>query len=364
MMRISSRMKSKITLTVLLLLAVMTNFTARPQEASQTITVCPEGPPVCQFQRIQDAINASPDGATIEVGPGTYQENLFIFHSLKLIGAGPDRTEIRSLSTVEGRDVILAYGGLTEEPIKVAIEGFKITGTPRGGQAIRMQRVFNVSLRNNEIIGGGILLQNVALVEIQGNVFRDRYPFGGIGVENSGLITIKDNIIQNNGAGIDIRYTKEVNIYNNTILGNRTLGINLTDVSQASIASNTISDNGYDGISVMEFEGTISKNIIQNNNWNGIELDLKSKATVTNNMIEMNGKSGIYVLDETVRASFEANTIRDNQQYGIWVASLENVTTCRLNRVEGNKMGDYAVGPSYPLPPPSEELRQLCEGGE
>ncbi|MCS6936833.1 MAG: hypothetical protein NZ610_02030 [Candidatus Bipolaricaulota bacterium] len=26
------------------------------------ITVCPEGPPACQFRQIQDAINAAPEG--------------------------------------------------------------------------------------------------------------------------------------------------------------------------------------------------------------------------------------------------------------------------------------------------------------
>ncbi|MGQ9602220.1 MAG: right-handed parallel beta-helix repeat-containing protein, partial [Candidatus Bipolaricaulia bacterium] len=118
-----------------------------------------------------------------------------------------------------------------------------------------------------------------------------------------------------------------------------------------------------EGISVMTFEGTISDNIVRNNSGDGIGLHLRTKATINSNIIEMNGKSGIQVWDETVRASFEANTIRNNQWYGIWVESLENVIVCRLNRVEGNEMGDYAVGPCYPLPPPSEELRQMCEGG-
>lgn len=111
----------------------------------------------------------------------------------------------------------------------------------------------------------------------------------------------------------------------------------------------------------MSFEETISENIVQNNSWNGIGLDLESKATITNNIIEMNGWNGIQAWDETVGVSLEADTIRNNHQYGIWVASLENVIVCRLNRVEGNEKGDYAVGPSYPLPPPSEELRQVCE---
>ena len=349
----------KVVLMSLLLLVVAAGFVARPQEASQILTVCPEGPPACQFQRIQDAINASPDGATIEVGPGVYQGNLFIFHSLKLFGAGPDRTEIRSLSTIEGRDVILVYGGFVDPPgIEVTIEGFKITGTPRKGLAIQMERVFKSSLQGN-IIGGGVYLRYAFLIEIQGNTLQ-----GGLGIEDSGLITIQDNLIQGGRNGIGIGSSEEVNFHNNIIQNNRAWGINLDSLSRSHIVGNIIKDNGFDGISVDgSVEIIISGNTIENNGWDGIDLDLKSEVIVTNNMIEGNGKSGIQIKD-AARASIEANTIRNNQRYGILVEVLENVTVCRLNKVEGNEKGDYAVGPSYPLPPPSEELRQMCEGGE
>ncbi|MGQ9734270.1 MAG: right-handed parallel beta-helix repeat-containing protein, partial [Candidatus Bipolaricaulia bacterium] len=304
----------------------------------------------------QDAINASPDGATIEVGPGTYIENLFIFHDLKLIGAGLEKTEIRGLSKIPGRNVILVYGGFVEYPIKVTIEGFTIRGVPEEVDAIWMERVFNLSFRNNRIIEGNFFLQHAVWAEIEGNSLHSAY----IGVQDSSLVSIKGNtIIQ---GGIDIRYSSEVEIHDNVIQNNRFVGINLTDLTQSSVIGNTVTD-GHEGISVMTFEGTISDNIVRNNSWNGIGLHLRTKATINSNIIEMNGQSGIQVWDETVRASFEANTIRNNQRYGIWVESLENVIVCRLNRVEGNEMGDYAVGPCYPLPPPSEELRQMCEGG-
>ena len=71
------RIKLERMILIGLLLLVVASFSAAPQEDSQVFTVCPEGPPACQFQRIQDAINASPDGATIQVRPGIYRENLF-----------------------------------------------------------------------------------------------------------------------------------------------------------------------------------------------------------------------------------------------------------------------------------------------
>jgi parallel beta-helix repeat protein len=353
--------QGKVALVGLLLLVVAASFAARPQEAGQTFTVCPEGPPACQFQRIQDAINASPDGATIEVASGTYQENLFIFHSLKLIGSGADKTVIKSLSTVAGRDVIRVYGGFAEYPIKVAIEGFTITGVPRRGGAIWMQRVFNISIENDVVDGGGIFLQNASWVEIQGNTFQNS-PYG-IRVEDSGSITIQGNLFQGNGDGIDIWNSSEVKIQANTIQNNRASGVALPGVTQASIIDNHVKGNRRDGIYVLRFEGSISGNTIRSNVGNGISLLDENQATITNNTIEDNGQSGIQVWNKTAKVSLEANTITNNQWYGIWVADLKNVVTCRLNKVEGNEKGDYAVGPAYPLPPPSEELRQMCEGG-
>jgi pectin methylesterase-like acyl-CoA thioesterase len=56
-------------------------------DSQSTLIVCPIGP--CQFQTIQAAIDAAPVNATIQINPGTYEENLVITKSLKLIGSGP-----------------------------------------------------------------------------------------------------------------------------------------------------------------------------------------------------------------------------------------------------------------------------------
>ena len=44
--------------------------------AQATTTVCPAGPPTCDFTIIQDALDDAVDGETIDVGAGTYSESI------------------------------------------------------------------------------------------------------------------------------------------------------------------------------------------------------------------------------------------------------------------------------------------------
>ncbi len=71
---------------------------------------------VVEGQSIQAAIDVAAPGATITVGPGTYDENLSIDKSLSLIGAGRDVTTVQA---IQGRNY---NGGAFQSPI-VRIEG-------------------------------------------------------------------------------------------------------------------------------------------------------------------------------------------------------------------------------------------------
>lgn len=84
----------------------------------QVLTVCPEGPPRCQFAKIQAAIDAATDGVTILISPGTYLERevLKISKNVTLIGSEP-------------RLVQLIIDQISiEEPAQVLIQGLTIQG--------------------------------------------------------------------------------------------------------------------------------------------------------------------------------------------------------------------------------------------
>ncbi len=65
------------------------------QSQGMELTVCPQGPPACDFSKIQKAIEAAPYGATIRIEEGTYIEHLLVKKSLRLIGAGQNKTTVK-----------------------------------------------------------------------------------------------------------------------------------------------------------------------------------------------------------------------------------------------------------------------------
>src|SRR4029453_8173359 len=61
---------------------------------ARTVTVCPSGPPSCDYATIQEALDAVEDGDSIRVAPGTYAGGLNIEKSVRLLGSGASQTTI------------------------------------------------------------------------------------------------------------------------------------------------------------------------------------------------------------------------------------------------------------------------------
>jgi hypothetical protein len=82
------------TTTLAIAAAMAAGTVTRSNFAQTTRTVCPD--PSCDYSRIQDAVDASADGDTIEVGPGVYSEVLS-FHgkAIRVVSTdGPSSTFI------------------------------------------------------------------------------------------------------------------------------------------------------------------------------------------------------------------------------------------------------------------------------
>jgi len=356
------------------------------QQEPPIIVVCPEGPPLCQFAKIQDAINAAPDGSSatsyippteILVAPGTYEENLVIRKSVILKGSDRDRVILRPKpgGGRETRAAILAVGDIA--PMTVQISGFTIQQSSDRGGAVGIHMVgqwFGALIYNNRFQNSdaGIFLMYSGRMVIRDNIFEGG-EFGGAGIEvmDSAELKITENTFLNlsksfqpvNGIAIWSSQGRspegsEIIVTQNTLRNIGGDGILVSNSTGVTIRENIVEGTGivvYDSSEAI----TVQKNFVLKG---GISIK-NSSAIVTSNRVEEGGGITVWkVLGERApEAQLLKNEIRRNE-WGIWAERIEYVTLCQGNQASENRAGDYVTGPP-PDPQPSPELKQKCEGG-
>jgi parallel beta-helix repeat protein len=324
---------------------------------------------VSQGQSIQAAINASSNGDTINVSPGTYGENLNINGKyISIIGnpSDPSGTVLKSVSA----DVAVIF--ISNVPwmsdLKTVISGLTIAnGHAPSGQ------------------GGGITVFNGASPEISNNVITGNTAHaygGGIAVYANSSPVIRNNTISNNaatsgGGGIFVYNGSSPVIFGNTITGNRTFGavisgggssgggVYLENTTDPNAHSNPVVLNNQINNNSAEFAGggimvRMGANVIIEGNHvgsnsaaygGGIHLESAgSIAKLASNVIEGNTAisdskfvgsgvgGGVSIFDNTV-ATLMSNIIRGNaaSDLGGGVSSAENAnTTLTGNLFSGN----------------------------
>lgn len=193
------------------------------------------------FCGIQAAINDSDtlSGHTIDVGPGSYNEDVNVSKSLTLQGAGPGSTTIVGPIGGDGATVRVSADGVT-------VAGFTIT---RAGN--------NTTDWNNSYLNSaGVAMQGA----YTGMVVRDNILTGNrtaIDINNSSGHTIRNNEITFNRTGLLFRnQTDNMTVVENEITDNWTVGVLFLDASSGSnspvqtalnsnFSNNDISDNWY-----------------------------------------------------------------------------------------------------------------------
>lgn len=356
-------------------------------QESPIIVVCPQGPPFCPFTKIQDAINAAPDGSSatayipptkIIVAPGTYEENLVIRKSVILQGGERDQVILRPKAG-GGRETgaaILVVGDIA--PMYVQISGFTIQQSSEQGGAVGMHIVgqwwgaliYNNRFQNSD---AGIFLMYSARVAIRNNIFEGgKFGGAGISVIDSGKLEIAENIFLNLSKsfaqvnGIAIWASRghspkgsEIVVAKNTLRNIGGDSILVSDSAGVEIQENTIEGRGiviYEASEAI----TVQKNSVLKG---GISIQ-NSSALVKSNRVEEGGGITVWkgLGERTPVAQLLDNEIRRNE-WGIWAERIEYVTLCQGNRVSENRIGDYVTGPTGLFPPnPSPELKQKCEG--
>jgi parallel beta-helix repeat protein len=186
-------------------------------------------------------------------------------------------------------------------------------------------------------------------------------PAGQVILANTTNATVENVDVSDTSTGLQLGFTDNTTIANNTITNNNDDGVDLYDSSGTTITNNTITNNDYNGVRLYRSSGTtITNNTITNNNGDGgVVLDASSGTTITNNTITNNGdgvdlyrSSGTTITNNTITNNgvgvglFESsgvevhqNNIHDNTGAGLGVFAGDTV------HAENNWWG-AADGPS------------------
>jgi hypothetical protein len=326
-------------------------------QAQEQWTVCPEGPPQCPFVRIQEAIDAAPEGSLIRIGPGSYQENLQIEKTLSLSGAGPDRVVITPVPASPDQSHVALRWGKT--PTLIVIEGLSVVSAAPEGRPS-----YGISMG--------------ALAAILKNVKISGYP---VGIQSGASeLYIKEITIERNRIGL-WQVAGHATVVDSTVLDNET-GIegNSLLVSRSNISRNQV------GIHVVFSPKAVSHGL-PDPLWEGI---IQHQVAILANQISENeigiliGQAipldsyypeGVVAVPDLLR--IEENRILNNQKYGVSLEGWQCLCTderpdedrlsCLIlhgsipskilltttepnNEIQGNGKSDLCP-PDYPWPP-------------
>jgi uncharacterized protein YjbI with pentapeptide repeats len=165
--------------------------------------VCPSG---CPFTTLGPAVDATDDGGTIRICPGTYRTlDVIIFKDVTIVGAGDGaggtildgERQARVLdiddATVTIRDLTVTRGGVT---------GFDLGGGIFVGSVstLTLERV-QVTDNANGLLGGGIIVDTTSTLHLrQSAVTNNRVDIEGQGggIYNQGTVTLNASRIAGN----------------------------------------------------------------------------------------------------------------------------------------------------------------------
>jgi len=313
-------------------------------------TVCPAGPPTCDYSIIQDAVDAASDGDVIKVAEGTYSNintnggTSQVVHIDKSVTIrGGYTTAFTDPPDPEANPTTLDAGGLGRVlyiigNITPTIEGLRITGGDAAGldgngggvyirdatATIESSRIFN----NTATSGGGLFL-SFSPTTLNDNTISDNVaPFGGAGVFlDFSAATISNNTVNsNNGGGLFLWESDEALVTGNTISynTNNSNGAGLwSNGDNVTISGNTISNNSADwwaGVSVKGQNVRIIGNIISSNtavNGGGGGTIGGDVEFIGNTVISNNADTGggLYIPDVTGVQTITGNIFSGNSAF-------------------------------------------------
>lgn len=294
--RLAARADAPARMSLALAGALLVGTSGAPRLHAQEMAAIAPGalegrPPAAELSPLQARVDAAPPGATVEVGPGRYEGDLFLDRPVRLVGRGrpllvgsgrgsvvrvrADGVTIEGLA-IDGRgggdlardsagvhtasrDTVLRdldvegtlFGVYLREAGGAVVERCRIRGIPgkdpgEKGSGIHAYNMEGFRFERNEVVDvrDGLYLQNASRGEIRGNVVRDvRY---GLHYMFSDDNLFEDNSFENGAAGTAIMYSERIVFRRNRFLRNRgfaSVGLLFQSCDDVLAEANLVADN-------------------------------------------------------------------------------------------------------------------------
>ncbi|WP_147535090.1 right-handed parallel beta-helix repeat-containing protein [Bacillus marasmi] len=308
---------------------------------------------VAAEENLQDLINHSQDGDTVELPSGTYTGPIVINKAITVTG----QNKVTIKSDGESPAIIIKNKGATVQNLSVENKNSDyaifISGREHTLQnvtvktaliGVRLNEASNIKVRNVKVegyagaseVGNGIDLYRSINNEIADNTVQDIRD--GIYVEYSNANQIHGNTITRSRYGLHFMYTEDNVVRNNTFINNHTgsmimvsynelyennkllenrqnvnsQGLYLYDVHDSKFQNNLIKDNRI-GIMIDNcFTNLITKNDVQGNAL-GIIFKQSTDNDITNNDFKINATTILTYGDGSNQNNLAKN-YWDNQQ--------------------------------------------------
>jgi hypothetical protein len=361
------------------------NVTTYNFERPAATLVVGSGPscPGATYATIQAAVTAAVAGDTIQVCPGSYNENVNINkNNITLIGAGASAnpaygTVIEGATPVNhgGAPGINLTGGTTGVSIRnLRVQNFNAQSGINGTAGNNNFTVDSVTTANNNATatanGAGIYMNGPVSYVTINNVTSSGNKARGIVIWNGFKqhITFTNNVVVNNSvSGIELQdgTSSGVTITGNVVMNNGDSGISpigmMAGAGPNLIANNTVIDNGRFGIEIKLPNGSgletgdgsivVSGNTVARTSLPSTEVrDMAGIAVyrrgyvVGNNNVDI--PTGVIVKNNTVNGYQQPST---SDGFGIVVESLQ--TSVYGNTVTNNDVGIQRQAGHLPYTP-------------
>ncbi len=277
---------------------------------------------VGEYTSIEAATDAAQSGATVEVRPGTYREQVTITTNITLVA--PDGATVRG----DGSGAGVTIGEIEGSDTRPVVDGFTVSGFETGidgtGQTFGITpqdwRLRNTTVVDNTEMGvrgsaGDWRLENVTIADngrigVDGFVASDNWT-----VSNATIRGHSEDGIRGDDGSWEIRDTSLVNNGN---------GISALEANgDWTLRNVTISDSAGLGVQAQRTEG----------DW----------LVVNSTIVESGGQAGIDALSSTADWRVEESRIVNNTDSGIMAASTAGNWTIRGSTVSENGDGDAEV---------------------
>ncbi len=321
------------------------------------------------FDNIQDGIDVVAENGTVYVYNGTYYENVVVNKTINLIG--------------EDRNSTIIDGNGTENVVNISADWVNISGfSIRNGNWCGIYTRYsnnttligniikdnigsgtlslfsnNITISHNSILlngGSGIELWNPNFANISNNII-SKNILDGINVSSSSsstftsnLIsnntmfgirmydsstdnnTISNNIICNNGYGIELAYSNN-NTISNCNVSNSTIGIWLKQANNNTITNITSYNNWGDGIRLVESSfNHIDSCFVFGSQWNGLGFNYSCNHNVIKNCTIANNWDGIRICTSSHNSISMCTLINENNNIILDMSDYTDIEKCEI----------------------------------